>query len=230
MLGPGMPPRSSKINESNQDPQLKLSPRLTKVLDFLTKNAPKRYSVRQIAKAIDYSPATLSNEMPILLSHDLIIRSISGKVFQYYVGNPEISATLSIKGLEDWGKPVSDLDFLYTCTGVNDPAYTPSPVRLAWKLSWALAQLLGAAVTGDLSQAGAARVAVEEVQEAATSYAMTLSRLLATVDAWDNPQALTEGMPEENLEKLRELASQALDRAAKLLASKQPSQTTKEGL
>jgi hypothetical protein len=209
----------------------KLLPRHRLIIDYLTSQAPKRLTVDEIAKHCKIAKSTVRNEMLIVLQlSPKVQRSVRAKergrgTYQYYVGAPETSDLP--KGFEDWAKPISTVNEVGQIFSVTTAeGYVSAPARLGWKLPLALCQLVDAALSDDLSKLGEARQAVEELSDAATAYAVVLSRVLATTELWDDPRWLTAGMPEENLEKLGETTRQALARYAKLDPSKQEPKET----
>lgn len=198
---------------------LSLQPRHQVIIDFLTKNAPKRYSAKDIASNCKLTATTTGNEMlTVMRLHPKIQRSVRGRVYKYYIGEPDaVSLDMVDKRLSDWGKPIpsrADIGGIYDASTSED--YKPAVAKLAWKLGLVMAMVGKAATTGDLSSLSEARRALEEISDSATAYAVTLSRILSTEELWADPAWLVQGMPEENLEKLRERSRQAIERLAKL--------------
>lgn len=198
----------------------KLQPRHTRIVEFLTTNAPKRYDANAIAKAVGYAPSTVRNEIVVIMALEpKLQRSMRGKNFKYYIGTPESEVQLP-KGFEDWAKPSNQQDIYGVAVGIGSPDYQPAPARLAWKLQFSIAHVAKAALSGHSTNLSEARQALEELVEAAQAYAVNLSRILATTELWDDPAWLTAGLTEENLEKLSQTTRQSLERLAKLDAER----------
>lgn len=207
--------------------QISLQPRHQAIIDFLTNNSPKRYSAKEIANSLNHTASTTGNEMlTIMRLCPKVQRSVRGRVYKYYVGDPEKDLPEKLK---DYGKAttLSDIGAIWqACTKAD---YVPSVVKSTWKLPQAMALITKAALSDNVSTLSQARKALEDLSELATAYAVTLSRVLSTDELWADPAWLVQGMPEENLEIVAETTRQTLGRLAKLDPSKTETETnTKE--
>lgn len=198
---------------------MKLQRRHYRVIEFLEANPKKRYGVDEIAKALSLSLSVLRNELPHLALAGYIKRKPDGRTFDYFADpNTTISKTPNPDA-----KALSKAEFGSLAYALANPNYEPKLNKLAWNLPWVNAQLLNAAVTGDTSQLEPCRSQLTTLLNAAKDYVAVLERLLATPRLWDASLArwLTEGLSEENLEKLHELARQALAAHSRLESSKE---------
>lgn len=200
----------------------KFLPRHQLIAEFLAKNAPKRFTVKEIAKQTSLSVYTVGNEMAqIMRLEPSIQRSLRAKVYKYWVGEADRKAVAKVY------PPLTRDEFgaklLYAVSRDN---YVPSLVKLAWNLPETVLTVSEAVLSGESRKLGKVRQGLEQLGDSLDMSLTTIRRLLATDELWgDSVQEwMTEGLPEENLESLAEWTRQGLARLAKLRAQERDQQ------